>query len=234
MQPVKEAIKAGREITHLYVSAQRRRLLEELDIKALGIEHTLMHDPEFFDQRFPKGHQGVAAQMHTQATLSLDELLELGSQSTGPQFYILLDEVEDPRNFGAILRSAEAAGVTGVVVQAHRQAALGPEARKASAGASEHLAICTVPNIKNAMDQMDEMGITLVGAEASSEQGMWDMKLRLPMALVIGSEEKGLRQVVKKRCHHLVGIPLMGKVSSLNASVSAAVLMYEILRQNRT
>ena len=119
----------------------------------------------------------------------------------------------------------------GVVVQKHRAAGLGPEVTKASAGASEHLAIAEVPNIKNAMRTMRQEGIAVVGAEAGAGSTPWEEDLTVPLALVIGSEGKGLRRTVGEQCDFLVSLPLRGRVNSLNTSVAAGVLLYEILRQ---
>jgi 23S rRNA (guanosine2251-2'-O)-methyltransferase len=232
VNPVMEALRSGREIKALHIRSGRRggdaKLREEA--ASLGIP-LKTEDAGFFEGRFPKGHQGVAAEVFTKKYISLDELLSIPEERGQRPFFVLLDQVEDPRNLGAVLRTAEAAGVHGVVIQKRRSAGLGPEASKASAGASEHIAVCAVSNIKNAMHKMREMGITIVGAEAGAAP-VWEADLGGPVALVIGSEGRGLRRIVKEKCDLIVSLPMRGKVNSLNTSVAAGVLIYEILRQS--
>ena len=146
-------------------------------------------------------------------------------------FFLILDCIEGPRNVGAILRSADAAGVHGVVIQEHRSAGLGPDVSKASAGAVEYVPVSQVNNVKHAISEMKEMNITIIGAEASSEIMPWDIDLSIPVALVIGSEGKGIRKTVAERCDFIVSLPMRGMVNSLNVSVAGAVLMFEVLRQ---
>lgn len=236
VNPVREALRAGRPIRAIYLSAGRRSLLDELKEEAAGrgVPVKIMHDPGFFDSRFPKGHQGVAAEAERARSISLEELLDIPRNKGDIPFFVVLDLIEDPRNLGAILRSAEAAGVHGVVVQERRSAGLGAEARKASAGASEHIPLCVVVNIKHALNRMREENITVVGAEAGFHPAPWDTGLGVPVALVIGSEARGLRKTVKEKCDFTVSLPMLGRVGSLNASASAAVLMYEVLRQRLT
>jgi 23S rRNA (guanosine2251-2'-O)-methyltransferase len=173
----------------------------------------------------------MAASIEQKGYVSLDELLLIPGKRGQRPFFVVLDEVEDPRNLGAVLRTAEAAGVHGVVIQKRRQAGLGPLAVKASAGASEHIAVAAVPNIKNAIYKMKEMGVAVVGAEAGGKTLPWDANLGGPLALVVGSEGRGLRRTVKEKCDLVVSLPMRGHVNSLNTSVAAGVLIYEALRQ---
>lgn len=233
LNPVLEAIRAGRNIRAVYLYAGRHRsvgmLMEEAG--ARGIPVKAISDASFFDGRFPKGHQGVAAEAEGRPYVGLDELLRLPAKRGEEPFFLILDLVEDPRNLGGILRSAEAAGVHGVVIQKRRAAGLGPEAVKASAGASEHMPVAAVANIKHAIEKMKGLGIFVAGAEAGSGVAPWEADLAGPLALVVGSEGAGLRRTVRQRCDLLLSLPLMGKVNSLNTSVAAGVLLYEILRQ---
>jgi 23S rRNA (guanosine2251-2'-O)-methyltransferase len=165
-------------------------------------------------------------------SLTLDELLEIPKKKGDTPFYVILDCIEDPRNLGAILRSAEAAGAHGVVIQERRSAKPGPEAAKASAGAMEHIPVCVVSNIKHAIDAMKKAGINIIGAEAGKHHPPWEVDLLGPAALVVGSEDKGVRRVVREKCDMIVSLPIRGRVTSLNTSVAAGILMYEYLRQN--
>jgi 23S rRNA (guanosine2251-2'-O)-methyltransferase len=230
--PVMEAIKAGRQIKTIYLYSGRHKKIEELKQEAETRNIPLkIVDRPFFDKRFPKGHQGIAAEVRGQRYVPLEELLSIPERKNETPFFVILDLIEDPRNLGAILRSAEAAGVHGVIIQKRRSAGVGPEAAKASAGASEHIPVCTVSNIKHAISRMKAMGIEVAGAEAEVGLPPWELDLSGPVALVIGSEGKGLRKTVRDRCDIMLSLPMLGRVNSLNTSVSAGILIYEILRQ---
>lgn len=233
LNPVIEAMRAGRRLNALYIHAGRRKDAGQLTREArdLGVPVTFVEDAGFFDSRFPKGHQGVAAEALRTPRLSLEELLEIASRRGEPPFFVILDLIEDPRNLGAVLRSAEAAGVHGVLWQEKRQAGLGPVAKKASAGAAEYIPVCVVPNIKHAIRRMRDEGVTVVGAEAGAHPSPWELDLGGPLALVIGSEGRGLRKTVREQCDFLASLPMRGRVGSLNASVAAGVLLFEALRQ---
>lgn len=231
LNPVLEALKAGRPVRAVHVSTGRRggtKVLRDearrrgVPVKTVG--------PEFF-VRFPKGHQGIAAEVTAKGYVELEELMAIPEAKGQAPFFVILDLVEDPRNLGAVLRTAEAAGVHGVVVQSRRAAGLTPEAVRSSAGAAEHIAVSSVTNIKHAMDRMKEAGVLLVGAEAGSGGPPWEAELTGPVALVVGSEGKGLRRTVRERCDLLLSLPVPGRVGSLNASVAAGVFIYEVLRQ---
>ena len=235
LNPVLEALKAGRKVDAMYIHSGRHKGVEALMSEAKGRGIEVIEKPlAFFDERFPKGHQGVAAKVKERGYTPLDELLGIPEKRKEPAFFVILDEIEDPRNLGAIIRSAEAAGAHGVVIQKHRAAGLTPEAVKASAGAAEHMAVSMVPNIKHAMAEMKENDILIVGAEGGAKTSPYDIDLTVPLALIVGSESKGLRETVKSKCDYLLSLPMRGRVNSLNASVAAGVFLYEILRQRLT
>lgn len=232
LNPVLEAIKSGRDIKELYLSSGRREKLflieKEAGKRKIPVK---LVDIGFFNEKFPKGHQGIAASVSQKKYTDFNELLNIPAGKNELPFFLILDCIEDPRNVGAILRSADAAGVHGVVIQEHRSAGLGPDVSKASAGAVEYVPVSQVNNVKHAISEMKEMNITIIGAEASSEIMPWDTDLSIPVALVIGSEGKGLRKTVAERCDFIVSLPMRGMVNSLNVSVAGAVLMFEVLRQ---
>jgi 23S rRNA (guanosine2251-2'-O)-methyltransferase len=232
LNPVLEVIRSGREIRTVVVSASRRDHLPLLEKEATsrGMKFR-REDPAFFDERFPKGHQGIAALVEPREYLGLGELLDIPSRRGELPLFVILDCLEDPRNLGAILRVADAGGVHGVVIQSHRSADLGPQAVKASAGAAEHIPVAMVSNVKHAMREMKEAGITVVGAEAEGGHAAWETDLSVPLALVIGSEGRGLRKTVKESCDLLVSLPMKGRVNSLNASVATGIIIFEIMRQ---
>ena len=232
LNPVLEAVRSGREVKAVFLSSARRDKVSEIEkeISSRGIKIN-REDNLFFDSRFAKGHQGIAALVAPRGYADFDELLEIPSRNNEMPLFLLLDGVEDPRNFGAVLRVADAGGVNGVVIQAYRSASLSPEAVKASAGASEHIPIAMVPNIKNAIREMKESGIIIVGAEADADLSPWETDLAVPLALVMGSEGGGMRKTVREQCDLLVKLPMRGKVNSLNVSVATGIIIFEIMRQ---
>jgi 23S rRNA (guanosine2251-2'-O)-methyltransferase len=148
-------------------------------------------------------------------------------------FFLVLDGIEDPRNFGAILRVADAAGVHCVVFQTRRSAGITPVVSKASAGAVEHVPLVNVVNIKHALRTMKDQDVTIIGAEASASMTFWDADMKGPVAFVVGSEGQGLRRTVQEQCDVVVSLPMAGKVNSLNVSVATGIMAYELIRQRR-
>ncbi len=234
LNPVLEAIRAGRDIRAVYVAYGRRgklqQLLGEAEEKGLPVKFA---ENDFFDRSFPKGHQGVAAEVSSKGYIPLDELLEIPLLKNEIPFFIVLDLVEDPRNLGAVLRVADSAGVHGIIIQSHRSASLSSEVSKASAGAVEYVPVSMVANIKHAIREMKEMGIWIVGTDSAANTFLWDADLAQPLALIVGSEGKGLRQTVASLCDLLVKIPMRGRVNSLNVSVATGIFAFEIFRQRR-
>jgi len=232
INPIIEAIRADREIKEIYVSSGRKDkldyILKEAEKRRIIVK---IKDREFFDSRFPKGHQGIAALTRKRRSFSLGELIEIPFERKEVPFFVILDCIEDPRNVGAIIRTAEAAGVHGIVMQAYRSAGIGPEVVKTSAGATEYLPVSIVPNIKQAIRMMRDKGILIIGAEAGPYHAPWEMELTGPLAVVIGSEGKGLRRTVREDCDIIVSLPMKGRVNSLNVSVATGILLFEILRQ---
>lgn len=232
LNPVLEAIKSGRQVKSVFLSRSRREgipgIEREILSRGIALKKT---DQFFFDSRFPKGHQGIAAVVAPREYADFDDMLAIPSRKNEAPFFLVLDCVEDPRNFGAILRVADAGGVHGVVIQSHRSATLVPEAMKASAGAAEHIPVAMVANVKHAIKSMKEMGLLIIGAEAGMDRTIWDFDLEVPLALVIGSEGKGLRKTVKDDCDMLASLPMRGKVGSLNVSVAAGIMIFEIMHQ---
>jgi 23S rRNA (guanosine2251-2'-O)-methyltransferase len=177
-------------------------------------------------------HQGVVAlAADLEQAISLDDVL----RDVGPAtFLLLLDGVTDPRNLGACLRVADAAGVQAVVVPRDRSAGLTPAALKAAAGAVETVPLLPVTNLARAMDEMRDAGVRLVGAAGESPQALFDIDLTGPLAWALGAEGTGLRRLTRERCDVLACIPILGRVESLNVSVAAGICLYESVRQRRT
>jgi 23S rRNA (guanosine2251-2'-O)-methyltransferase len=177
-----------------------------------------------------ESHQGVVARARELRPVLLDDLLS----ATGTPFLLICDGLTDPHNLGSLLRSAEGAGVTGVVLPRHRSVRITPTVAKVAAGAIEYLTFATVPGIPTALDQLAKAGVEVVGLAGEASTGLFDLELgNRPVALVVGSEERGLAALSRKRCTELASIPQLGRVESLNASVAGAVALFEVARQRR-
>ncbi len=178
--------------------------------------------------------QGVIALMPgKKQLLSLDDLLSQVQGKAEPGFLLILDEIEDPQNLGALIRTAECAGVHGIIVPKHHSAPVGPAAVKASAGATEHMAIAEVTNVVNAVEELKKERYWIAGLEGAGTTPYTSADYTGPIALIVGNEGKGIRRLVKEHCDFLVSIPVLGNVSSLNASVAGALVMYEVVRQRQ-
>ncbi len=174
-------------------------------------------------------HQGVLAFAQRLETVSLEHLLEHPHP-----FLLVCDGVTDPRNLGAMLRSADGAGVTGVIVPRHRSAHVSPTVAKTAAGAIEYLEFSDVGGVPTAIDQLNRAGVLTVGLAGESTTSLYDLDLgSTPVALIVGSEEKGLATLTRKRCQEVVSIPQMGKIESLNAGVAVSIAAFEVARQRR-
>ncbi len=232
VNPVNEALLAGLAKC-VYVYSGRSKGLDELMklAQSKDVKVSTMHDAGFFDSRFERGHQGVAAELSDLTTYSVDEMCGRADELGESPFIVVLDGIEDTRNLGAILRSAEAAGAHGAVMEKRRCAPIGAETIKASAGAALHLPVAIVSNIKHSMRWMQDQGIIVIGAEAGSDIKPTDLDMTGGVAIVMGSEGSGLRRTVKDTCDSIVSLPIRGKVNSLNASVAAGIMFYEVLRQ---
>jgi 23S rRNA (guanosine2251-2'-O)-methyltransferase len=176
-----------------------------------------------------EGHQGVVAFAERLRSVSVEDLLEVEHP-----FLLVCDGVTDPRNLGAMLRSADGAGVTGVLLPKHRSARITPAVTKTAAGAVEYLTFAEVGGIPTAIDRLNKAGVLTVGLDGDSKHSIYDLDLRsTPVALVVGGEQNGLAPLTRKRCGAIVSIPQGGRISSLNAGVAASVAAFEVARQRR-
>lgn len=175
--------------------------------------------------------QGIIALMRSFSILSIDEFIATINDTSSNPMIVVLDEISDPHNLGAIARTAECAGAIGLIMTERNSAPITPAAIKASAGALEHIPVVKVGNLVTAFEKLKEIGFWIVGTDGEGKNAYTDDIYNSPTAIVIGSEGKGLRPSVAKHCDFIVRIPLMGNISSLNASVSSAIVMYEVLRQ---
>ena len=234
---VQEALRAGRTIDKLFVArGDTDRTLARILGKARerGIVVTECDRRKLDAMSVTGAHQGVIAQAAMREYCDIDDILALAAERGEPPFVVVCDEIADPHNLGAILRTAECAGVHGVVIPKRRSAGLTAIVDKASAGAAEHMLVARVPNIPNALKELKEHGLWVYGTAAEASGALWKTDLTGPICLVIGSEGFGMGRLVSECCDATVSIPLRGQVTSLNASAAAAVMMYEILRQRMT
>lgn len=178
-----------------------------------------------------KRHQGICAEVSEYPMGSLDAILH-SAQSVGElPFVLVLDQIVDPQNFGAIARTAHCAGIHGIIVPKKHAAPPSAAASKASAGALEHMNVAFVTNLVNALKSLKDKGLWIAGADQDGQDTVFDADLSGPLAIVVGGEEKGIRPLVKKQCDYLVAVPQRGPIGSLNASAAAGVVMYEVFRQ---
>jgi 23S rRNA (guanosine2251-2'-O)-methyltransferase len=232
IHPVSEALRAGRVkvLTVAGPGSDRLRRLADVAVER-GVTIRRV-SREHLDRLVPGAvHQGVVAEVIPSPTA---RLADLTSAESGPPLIVVLDGVEDPHNVGAILRTVDAVGASGVVRQTRRAAPLAGAASKASAGAVQHVRVAEVVNVARAVEELKEAGVWTVGLDGSAETPYYDVDLTLPTALVVGAEGHGLRRLVRERCDLVAAIPMAGHVQSLNVSVAAAVVLYEAVRQRRS
>lgn len=229
-----EALKSGRTIDKVYVAeGSTDRSLAHLAAQAKEAGAVVVPvDRRKLDQMSPTGaHQGVIAAVAAHEYASVDDILALAAERGEAPLIVICDELSDPHNLGAILRSAECAGAHGVVIPKRRSVGLTAVVAKTSAGAVEYLPVARVANIANTIRELKERGVWIYGTAADGASGLWRTDLTGPSAIVIGNEGEGMSRLVRESCDVLVSIPMKGHISSLNASAAATVLLYEALRQ---
>jgi len=231
---VEEALEGGEPLRRIHVADERRRdpALRGLFAAAEQAGVAVRFEGRGFFAQFPyKAHQSVIAYAAPFGYVSLDEALERRHRGA-PALFVILDHITDPHNLGAIIRTAEAAGADALVVPERRSAGVNATVRKAAAGATAYLPVARVVNVAQSLRRLKEAGLWVAGADLGAEARRYDRAdLRGDLALVIGAEGGGISPVVRKECDLLLRVPMAGKVASLNASVAAAVLLYEVRRQ---
>lgn len=229
-----EALRAQRSIDKIYLNkGEVDKTLGHIASKARdqGIVVVECDRRKLDFMSVTKAHQGVIAVCAVRDYCSIDDILAAAAEKNEDPFIVICDEISDPHNLGAIIRSAECAGVHGLIIPKRRSAGLTTIVDKASAGAAEHALIARVPNIGAAIDELKQKGLWIYGTAADGKNNIWSTDFSGPVALVIGSEGDGMSRLVKEKCDFIVSLPMKGEISSLNASCAAAVTMYEILRQ---
>jgi 23S rRNA (guanosine2251-2'-O)-methyltransferase len=229
-QPVLEALKSRQPIERILILHgiagshidQARQLARKL---AIPIKET---DKERFAELAGDTlTQGIIAIIDSYHYAEIEEILVVAQRKNEPPFILILDEIEDPHNLGALIRSAECAGMHGIIIPLHNAASVNSTVAKTSAGATAHLPIARVTNIAQTLDELKKSGVWIVGTDMESDNLYYEHDYRGSLAIVIGNEGKGIRRLVKEKCDFLVKIPMHGKIESLNASVAGALVMFE-------
>ncbi|MCL1990666.1 MAG: 23S rRNA (guanosine(2251)-2'-O)-methyltransferase RlmB [Defluviitaleaceae bacterium] len=235
---VLEALRAGRQVYKLVVTHEVIKKEGEMRklIQTLNIDHEVVDSKklkQLAHQRYNISgqFQGLVAEVATYDYLGLDDLLETVKKREKPAFLVMLDGLEDVHNLGAIVRSAEAVGVDAIIIPKHGSVGLGSTVARLSAGAIEYVPVVQVANLNRTIERMKKAGIWLVGTDAGESEDYRAVDMTLPVCVVIGSEGRGMSRLVKAACDFKVHLPMIGKMTSLNASVAAALLMYEVYNQ---
>jgi 23S rRNA (guanosine2251-2'-O)-methyltransferase len=232
---VLEALRANRLIDKIVLEQGIRpdpRILEIIrtaETTGIKVEYVSRNELDKLSERGV--HQGTVAFAEPKPQLSLDDLTVISEQKGESPFYVILDGIEDPHNMGAILRTCDAAGVHGVITRQYRAVGLTPGALKAATGAAEYVPLVQVANIAQAIDLLKKKGIWIVGIDSQAKENYLSLDYKPATAVVVGAEGAGISNLVKKKCDFLASIPMKGKITSLNASVAAAVILYEVFRQ---
>lgn len=229
-----EALRAGRAIDKIFIQkGETDKTLGHIASKARdrGIVVVDADRRKLDAMSRTHAHQGVIATAAVREYCSVADILKIAEERGETPFIVMCDEVSDPQNLGAVIRTGEAAGVHGIIIPKRRSAGLTSVVDKTSAGAAEHMAVARVANLTSAIKELKAAGVWIYGTAAEGDSPLWKTDLRGPVCVVIGSEGEGIGRLVRENCDFLVGIPMNGKVSSLNAGAAAAVLIYEALRQ---
>lgn len=230
---VTAALKSGRQIDKIYIrrSDNKGSLIPIIAMaKEKGIQ-VVEIDKAKLDSMSETGvHQGVIARIPPYEYKSVDDILNIAKEKGEPPFVVVLDHLEDPHNLGSIIRTANCAGVHGVIISKHDGVTLTAAAVKASAGAASFTPVARVNNIAQTVDYLKENGLWITGADAAGDRSIYDADLKGAVALVIGGEDKGISRLTASKCDFLVSIPMKGDVNSLNASVAGAIMIYEAMK----
>ena len=231
---LQEALKSGRTVDKVFIATgEIDRGLQRLaaEAKEAGAVVVPVDRRKLDAMSFTHAHQGVIALAAAHAYYSIDDILEEAAARGEAPLIVICDELSDPHNLGAILRSAECAGAHGVIIPKRRSVGLTATVAKASAGAVEYVKVARVTNISTVITELKQKGVWVFGTAAEGSIPMYQADLTVPCAIVIGNEGVGISQLVRKSCDVMVNIPMKGRVSSLNASAAASILLYEALRQ---
>jgi len=234
---IMEALRGKRKIHKIYVQEGRGgKKIEDLLrlVKKKGIFWQYVEKTRLDGMYTTANHQGIIAVVDSYQYSDIDEILEKAALSGDPPFIIVLDGIEDPQNLGSIIRTAEGAGVHGIIIPQHNSAEITAAAARSSAGAIEHMLVARETNLVNCLKKLKENGFWVVGADMTAEDDYYTTEIPNPTVLIVGGEGGGIRKLVRENCDLLVKVPMRGQISSLNASVAAGLIIYEVIRQQST
>jgi 23S rRNA (guanosine2251-2'-O)-methyltransferase len=231
--PVIEALKSDRDVNKILIAeGSQKGQMQQVIGMAKERNVLIQFVPKKKIEGLVEGnHQGVIAQVAAYQYAELDDLFTLAEKRNETPFFILLDEIEDPHNLGSIMRTADAVGAHGIIIPKRRAVGLTATVAKASTGAIEYIPVVRVTNMAQTIDELKNRGIWIAGTDAKGKEDFREFDGTLPLGLVIGSEGKGMGRLIRDKCDFLIRLPMKGKVTSLNASVAASLLMYEVYRK---
>jgi 23S rRNA (guanosine2251-2'-O)-methyltransferase len=231
--PVIEALKSNRDINKILIAeGSQRGQMQQITQLAKDANVIVQFVPKKkIDQVTDGNHQGVLAYVAAYQYAEMDDLFAAAEKRNEPPFFLLLDEIEDPHNLGSIMRTADAVGAHGIIIPKRRAVGLTATVAKASTGAIEYIPVVRITNMARTIDELKERGVWIAGTDATGSDDYRRMDGQIPLGLVIGSEGKGMGRLIREKCDFLIHLPMVGKVTSLNASVAASILMYEIYRK---
>ena len=231
-----EAFRSGTTVKNLYIFENMKGkdefLMELKDLsynQRLSLKEVSKKELQIISKT--QKHGGVVAEVKEKQYVTIEDILSFAKKKNEAPLLLILNGIEDPQNLGAVLRSAEGAGVHGIILPKRRSAKVNPTVVKTSAGAVYHLLISVVPNISQAVSKLKDNGIWIVGSDSSADKMYYEVDFKLPTAVVIGSEGRGIQNLIKRKCDFIVKIPMLGKIQSLNVSAAAGILIYEALKQ---
>lgn len=231
---VLELLESGKDINKIFISrGEKQGSITKIIAKAKdnGVVVVEVDKSKLDEMSQTENHQGVIAIVPPFEYCDIEDILEVSKQRNEQAFILILDGIEDPHNLGAIIRTAETAGVHGIIIPKRRAASVNSTVNKVSAGAVEHMKIARVNNINDTIKNLKDNGIWIIGTDMEATKYYYEEDFKSPIAIVIGSEGFGMGRLVKENCDLLIKIPMKGKITSLNASVSAGIVMYEVLKQ---
>jgi len=231
--PVMEAIRSGRDINKIWVSegankGQIHKLLELANQNKVLVQTA---PNKKLDSMVEGNHQGVIASVAAYEYAELDDLFTLAEKRNEQPFFLILDEIEDPHNLGSIMRTADAVGAHGIIIPKRRAVGLTAAVAKSSTGAIEYIPVARVTNLARTIEDLKQRGLWIVGTDAKGADDYRNLDGNMSLGLIIGSEGKGMSRILREKCDFLIKLPMVGKVTSLNASVAASLLMYEVYRK---
>ncbi|AJD89432.1 23S rRNA (guanosine(2251)-2'-O)-methyltransferase RlmB [Jeotgalibacillus haloalkalitolerans] len=231
--PVLEALRAGREINKIWIGegSQKGQMQQVIQLAKEANVLVQFVPKKKIDQLMDGQHQGVVASIAAYEYAEMDDVFALAEKKGEDPFILILDELEDPHNLGSIMRTADAVGVHGIIIPKRRAVGLTATVAKASTGAIEHVPVVRVTNLSRTLDELKDKGLWIAGTDAKGSEDYRRFDGTMPVGLIIGSEGKGMSRILRDKCDFLIHLPMSGHVTSLNASVAASILMYEIYRR---